>query len=157
MDSQFSWAVKSQIFTLLCWNSLWVYKRNSGSFSVLLIEKCILKQTPLAIWRRLHSNLWILNIRMYKPWATVNIFIVSFLHLLQGSDYENGSMKVGDLYLLLFLIIQIARITYVSCARWWSFCWFAVCVYFVMVQLHRSLAAVEERIIYKEVKSIVAV
>ncbi|XP_019350652.1 vascular endothelial growth factor D isoform X2 [Alligator mississippiensis] len=30
---------------------------------------------------------------MYKPWATVNIFMVSLLHLLQGSDYEYGSVK----------------------------------------------------------------
>lgn len=98
-------AVRSQIFHLGYWNLLWVYKRNSGSFSVLVIEKCILKQMPLAVWQHLHSNLWIINIRMYKLWATVNIFIVSFLHLLQGSDYENGSVKVGDHYLLSFLII----------------------------------------------------
>ncbi|XP_067422258.1 vascular endothelial growth factor D isoform X3 [Emydura macquarii macquarii] len=30
---------------------------------------------------------------MYKPWATLNIFMVSFLHLLQGSDYEYGPVK----------------------------------------------------------------
>lgn len=66
---------------------------------------------------------------MYKTWATVNIFIVSFLHLLQGSDYENGSVKVGDLYLLSFLI-QIARIAYISRARWWSFCCFGAWGFF---------------------------
>lgn len=67
---------------------------------MLVVEKCLLKQTPPAVRQRLRSNLWILNIRMYKPWATVNIFIVSFLQLLQGSDYENGSVKVSELYLL---------------------------------------------------------
>lgn len=56
---------------------------------------------------------------MYKPWVTVNIFMISFLHLLQGSDYENGSVKVGDLYLLIMLIINIARITQPSWAGWW--------------------------------------
>ncbi|XP_074849490.1 vascular endothelial growth factor D isoform X2 [Carettochelys insculpta] len=34
---------------------------------------------------------------MYKPWATLNIFIVSFLHLLQGSDYDYGPMKRASL------------------------------------------------------------
>lgn len=67
---------------------------------MLVVEKCLLQQTLAAVQQRLRSNLWILSIRMYKPWATVNIFIVSFLHLLQGSDYENGSVRVSELYLL---------------------------------------------------------
>lgn len=66
---------------------------------MLVVEKCLLKETLPAV-QRLRSNLWILNTRMYKPWATVNILIISFLHLLQGSDYENGSVKVSELYLL---------------------------------------------------------
>lgn len=67
---------------------------------MLVVEKCLLKGTLPAVQQQLRSNLWILNIRMYKPWATVNIFIISFLHLLQGSDYENASVKVSELYLL---------------------------------------------------------
>ncbi|NXP58171.1 VEGFD factor, partial [Chloropsis cyanopogon] len=46
---------------------------------------------------------------MYKPWATVNIFIVSFLHLLQGSDYENGSMRRTSLSALERSEQQIRR------------------------------------------------
>ncbi|NXK18352.1 VEGFD factor, partial [Arenaria interpres] len=46
---------------------------------------------------------------MYKPWATVNIFIVSFLHLLQGSDYENGSVKRTSLSALERSEQQIRR------------------------------------------------
>ncbi|KFM05893.1 Vascular endothelial growth factor D [Aptenodytes forsteri] len=46
---------------------------------------------------------------MYKPWATVHIFIVSFLHLLQGSDYENGSVKRTSLSALERSEQQIRR------------------------------------------------
>ncbi|KFP01594.1 Vascular endothelial growth factor D [Calypte anna] len=46
---------------------------------------------------------------MFKPWATVNIFIVSFLHLLQGSDYENGSVKRTSLSALERSEQQIRR------------------------------------------------
>ncbi|TRZ26456.1 hypothetical protein HGM15179_000613 [Zosterops borbonicus] len=46
---------------------------------------------------------------MYKPWATVNIFIVSFLHLLQGSDYENASVKRTSLSALERSEQQIRR------------------------------------------------
>ncbi|XP_014428953.1 vascular endothelial growth factor D [Pelodiscus sinensis] len=34
---------------------------------------------------------------MYKPWATLNVFMVSVLHLLQASDYEYGPVKRASL------------------------------------------------------------
>ncbi|XP_060129486.1 vascular endothelial growth factor D isoform X2 [Zootoca vivipara] len=44
---------------------------------------------------------------MYKPWTTVNIFIVSFLHLLQGS--EHGSVKRTSLSALAWSEQQIRK------------------------------------------------
>nr|XP_028583463.1 vascular endothelial growth factor D isoform X1 [Podarcis muralis] len=44
---------------------------------------------------------------MYKPWTTVNIFIVSFLHLLQGS--EHGSVKRTSLSALEWSEQQIRK------------------------------------------------
>ncbi|NXN07998.1 VEGFD factor, partial [Indicator maculatus] len=46
---------------------------------------------------------------MCRPWAALNVFMVSFLHLLQGSDYENGSVKRTSLSALEQSEQQIRR------------------------------------------------
>lgn len=79
--------------------------------SALVLEKCLLEGPPAAAALRAHSDLWVPELRMYRPWATLNVFMVSFLQLLQGSDYGNGSVKVGELPLLPLLAVQPGRVS----------------------------------------------